>query len=169
MVKQPNYVMWAPPALACVRREARARKRHAYETCAPRGRPGSAIRRRSAIRSIGENVAERLGGCSEAAAETATHTGAWRHPDVAASPPSTLDFSESPLVPTAPLTTLRRFPPAVPREGRTHVHLLRFTSVRDTERPATREPRLLQGEMTMARYLVTTHRPSGRRFPSVWL
>lgn len=33
---------------------------HLYETCAPRGKAASAIRRRSAIRSIEENVADSL-------------------------------------------------------------------------------------------------------------
>ena len=42
-------------------RDARARAiEHSYETCAPRGKAASAIRRRSAIRSIEENVADSL-------------------------------------------------------------------------------------------------------------
>ena len=41
--------------------DARARAiEHPYETCAPRGKAASAIRRRSAIRSIEENVADSL-------------------------------------------------------------------------------------------------------------
>lgn len=44
-----------------VRGRARARAiEHPYETCAPRGKAASAIRRRSAIRSIEENVADSL-------------------------------------------------------------------------------------------------------------